>query len=163
VLGERVRNITDTASLIRQTARSPCAHGKLSAWPKTAYRLPKPRPHLWISADWLVRQTNSRPPTGIAPRPGVGYQSYISPSSMNYNWDKGCDGATFRFMLPVYHGLRQKSNALSERLLPSVTPPEWVRLPPDAGSGWGTSRSHLTSNERGPAKLKCWPFLLLPL
>ena len=54
---------------------------------------------------------------------------------------------------------------ISHKLLPSVTAPGRGRWLPNAGSGWGTSRSlkHLKSNKREPAKLKCWPFLLLPL
>ena len=40
------------------------------------------------------RQQNSRPRTGIAPRLGIGCQSSISPSSVDYDCcDEGCDGA----------------------------------------------------------------------
>ncbi len=45
------------------------------------------------------RQQNSQPRTGIAPRLGVGCQSFMLPSSVNYNWDKGCNDATLRFTM----------------------------------------------------------------
>ena len=57
------------------------------------------------------RQQNSRPPTGIAPRLGVGCQSFTLPSSVNYNWDKGCNGATLRFTVLSYHRLRHSSSS----------------------------------------------------
>jgi hypothetical protein len=36
---------------------------------------------------------DSRPPTRIAPRPGVGCQPFTLPSSTNYGCDEGCDSA----------------------------------------------------------------------
>ena len=52
---------------------------------------------------------NSRIPTGITPRIGVGCQSFILPSSVDYDCDEGCNVATLRFTLLLYHRLRQNA------------------------------------------------------
>jgi len=50
------------------------------------------------------RQRNSRPRTSVAAGLGVGCQSFILPSSVDYDCcDEGCDGATLRFTVLSYY------------------------------------------------------------
>jgi hypothetical protein len=54
-------------------------------------------PHLCGVSTPRSNQRNSRPPKGIAPRIGVGCQSFTLPSSANYDCDEDCNDVTLHW------------------------------------------------------------------
>jgi hypothetical protein len=60
-----------------------------------------------------IPPTKQPTPRGIAPRIGVGCQSFTLPSSANYDCYEGGNGVTLRQIFPLYYRSRQSQIAIA--------------------------------------------------
>jgi hypothetical protein len=67
-------------------------------------------PHLCGVSTPRSNQIDSRPPKGIAPRIGVGCQSFTLPSSANFDCYEGGNGVILQLTTSLYCSSRQSQN-----------------------------------------------------